>query len=52
MTRDRATAVATTVIAIIANRLRDPAMREEIAAVLRDQFEAIARQVRDELRPD
>jgi len=52
MTGDRATAVATTLIAILMNRLRDPATRDEIAAVLRDEFEEIARQVRDETRPD
>jgi len=52
MTQDRATAVAITLISILMDRLRDPATREEIAAVLRDEFEAIARQARDELRLD
>lgn len=52
MTHDRASAVATTLIAILMDRLRDPATREEIAAVLRDEFEDIARQIRNELRSD
>ena len=50
--RDRAAVVAATLIAIIANRLRDPATREEIAAVLREEFEEMARQIRNELRSD
>jgi hypothetical protein len=50
--RDRATVVATTLVAILANRLRDPATREEIAKALREEFEEIARQVRNELRLD
>jgi hypothetical protein len=52
MIRDRASVVAATVIAIILNRLRDPTAREEIIAVLREEFEESARQARNELRSD
>jgi len=48
MPKDRATVVAATVIAIVANRLRDPATRDEIIAVLRDEFADVARQTRTE----
>jgi hypothetical protein len=52
VTRDRAAALATTLVAILVNRLRDPATRDEIVAVLRDEIEDIARQIRNEARPD
>ena len=52
MTHDRAAVVATTLLAILMDRLRDPATREEITILLRDEFEAVARQIRNELRPD
>lgn len=52
MIRDRATLVATTLIAILMDRLREPATRDEIAAVLREEFAEITRQIRNELRPD
>ena len=38
MIRDRASVVATTLIAIMLNRLRDPATHDEIAAALRDEL--------------
>ena len=51
MSQDRATAVATALLAIVDNRPRDVA-REEIIALLRDEFADVARQVRDELRAE
>jgi len=39
---------ATTILAILVNRLRDPATRDEIAAVLREEFEDVARQIRND----
>jgi len=52
MIQDRPSVVATTVISIMVNRLRDPITREEIIAVLREELEENARQIRDELRSD
>jgi hypothetical protein len=49
---DRATVVADTFLAIVANRLRDPAARKELIDVLRDEFQDIARQARGERRLD
>jgi hypothetical protein len=40
MSKDRAAAVATTLVAIFVARLRDSATRDAIAAVLREEFES------------
>jgi len=45
MRTDRANVVATTVIAILDRRLRDPTLHAEIAAVLRDEFADQRREV-------
>jgi len=52
MTKDRAAAVATTVLAILMDRLRDPHTRDEILTVLRGEFDDLTRQIRNELHPD
>jgi hypothetical protein len=38
--------------ALLMDRLHEPAVRDEIATVLREEFEAISRQVGNELRSD
>lgn len=59
--RDRAAVVAKAIIQIIGTALRAwfhgdqpdfAAVLSEIEAVLRDHFDEIARQTRDEIRPD
>jgi hypothetical protein len=52
MTRDRADAVATTVLAIVARWLRDPVLRDEITAALREEFHDIRQTTLREIRPD
>jgi hypothetical protein len=52
MANDRASVVATTLIAIVTRCLRDPATCQEIAAVLRDEFEDVRRTALTETRPE
>lgn len=50
MTKDRADAVAAGIIGILARRLRDPALREEVAASLRDEFADLRRELLSDIR--
>ena len=50
MTRDRAAVVATTLISIVARHLRDPAIHNEITAVLREELADIQRSTLTETR--
>ena len=50
--QDRASVLATTLISILVRRLPAPEMHAEIAETLREEFHDIAREVRDETRPN
>jgi hypothetical protein len=52
MTQDRAAAVATTLIAILARCLRSADVRNEVAEVLREEFHDIQPATLREMRPD
>jgi hypothetical protein len=42
--QDQATIVATTILAVVRTALRDPALRNKIAALVRDEFHDVAEQ--------
>jgi hypothetical protein len=50
MARDRADAVAAAILGIMARWLRDPALRDEITAKLRDEIEDLRRQILNDIR--
>ena len=50
MAKDRADAFATTVISIVARWLRAPAVRGEIVATLRNEFDDLRRELLDDIR--
>jgi hypothetical protein len=50
MGKDRADAVAAAVVSIIARWLRAPALRDEIVATLRDEFDDLHRQLLNDIR--
>jgi hypothetical protein len=52
MTKDRAAVVATALIALLTRVLRNPTLHQEVAAMLRDEFEDIQRQLLNERNRD
>ena len=50
MLKDRADAIATAIIGIVARWLRAPAVRGEIVATLRDEFDELRRELLSDIR--
>jgi hypothetical protein len=50
--KDRATVVATTLITIITRALRDPTLQQQVAAMLRDEFDDVRHQALSENKRD